>query len=188
MHNVLRKGIFSSCMFWPLAGAVRKPPIDSRYADDNSSQTSMCESAHAHICRTSHTLPPVHQSGPRNGDQALQMGKVVPKHYKKGDLKKYITKSALFCSTCVWANMYWLIPWCVDTLSFSVSELHVLSISYLSFWMPTKTIPLVSGPLCQYRKVSSAARSWKWLDIIYGRSREQLGYNSPETMERLLEL
>lgn len=63
--------------------------------------------------------------------------------------------------------------------------LHVLSTSYLSLWMPTKTILLVSGPLCQYRNVSSAVCSRKWLHIIYVKYSQQLGFNSPETVETL---
>ncbi len=70
---------------------------------------------------------------------------------------------------------------------FPVSELHVLSISNLSFWMPTKTVLPVSRPLCQYIKVSSAVSSRKWLDIIYVKSRVQIGCNPPGFMERLQE-
>lgn len=99
-------------------------------------------------------------------------------------------------SQCVHTGMQALIPViftcidaCVDTRSwyFPVSELHVLPISYHRLWVPTKTIPPVSRPPCQYIKVISWKQSahgsgWRLFMLREGCS---LVVNSPGSMERL---
>ena len=51
VHKCLEEKVFSSCSRLRNSGAVRNPPTDSFYGDDNSSQTSLCGLTH------SHTLP-----------------------------------------------------------------------------------------------------------------------------------
>ncbi len=155
----------------------------------------MCDLTHT----VSHTLSPMCQSRPQGEGRDLHVwrqsgsrrltGSWFKELYSKINLSVSLYATCVCCGVlvhCLSAQRLACIDlyhpntcWHLGSSCFPVPELHVLSISYLNFWMPTKTTSPVSRPLCQYIKVSCAVSSRKWSDIIYVKSWVQLACCSP---------
>lgn len=116
-----------SRLLTPKSGAVRNPPTDSFYGDDNSSQTSMCESTH----RLTHSPPCVNQgvtgeTGPYRCEEEVGP-KVLTGWFK--ELYCKINLSMSLNAMCVWLRACPTVSVCTQVcMHWSVSSVHVLTL------------------------------------------------------------